>query len=659
MLTTKVHRYGGVEKWTLGFTLGFLVTAFCQEPLVHWTFDGGTATNSGSGGVAYDATLSGAVAYTNGIAGGGLCFLGGSQGYAKLSYTYRSQGTVAFWYKPVRFYNYNSIYDNSANSEYWEMWIYQDGLLRTRINNTDSSGVEYDLDNLNGSNQWYHVAFVWDNVNTNLTRLYINGIERAKGTITAWAAPGNAVYFGGHTGNTPGEGVLDDVRVYDTALTAEQVQAVQAEIAAQAPVVRIAFDGAVTNAGTGGAKYDATVYGDAVWTNGWNNKGQALALVGTNDFASVPYRLPASGTIALWYYVPGPWYAYNEIFDNSGDPNNYECWIDANGGLGFRPATNALPTPIAGCNLGGGSNRWYHIVGTWNALSGNIVLYVNGVERGRAVSTNGVVWPAAGANVYVGGGNAGNTNGTGAVWSLQIFETALTSNRVSEIYNESVQSWSGGLVAYLPFDGTAEDVASNNTVVVTGSPTFVKGKAFWGLSYEPAVTPGTGGSCVSVSNVLGSQVGTLAMWFYARGPWYKYHPLVDNSVNIEYWEGWIYDTGVFAMRVSTLTGGGRVAYDLDNLGGPNTWYHIAYTWNRYAQQAKLYINGVLRDTQPLTDTGWVNPDSTLRIGSFNSSNCAANGIWDEVRVYNRALTEEDIVKLMALPPPRGTQIKLF
>jgi len=645
--------------WTVQaffMALGFVAAVRAQTPVVHWSFEGGAATNRGSGGATYNATLSGAFAFTNGIDGDGLCLLGGSQGYAKLSYTYGSRGTVALWYKPSRFYQYNSVYDNSIHSEWWEMWIYQDGRVRSRINNADTSGVEYDLDNLNGSNHWYHIAFVWDNVSTNVTRLFIDGVERQSGKITAWVAPGTNVYFGGHTGNSSGEGVLDDVRIYDTALTAVQVQSVYEEIAARVPAVRIPFDGSATNAGIGGVRYNGTVNGgSAVWTNGWNGKGQALGLFGTNDFVSVPYRLPTSGTVALWYYVPGPWYNYNSVFDNAVDANHYECWIDSLGRLYFRPASGPI---MATCDLGGGSNRWYHIVGTWDALSSNIVLYVNGVERGRAVNTNGVAWPVAGANFYIGGGNAGNTNGQGIARDLQIFETALTSNRVAEIRDEFVQSWSGQLVAYLPFDGSAVDVAGSNAVVVTGSPSYVKGKVGNGLSYEPVATPGDGGSCVSVSNALGSSIGTIAMWFYARGPWYNYHPLMDNSANSEYWEGWIYENGELAIRVSNLPNGGRVAYDLDNLGGTNNWYHIAFTWNRFSQQAKLYINGVLRDSQPLSDTGWVNPDPTLRIGSFWSGNKAANGVWDGVRVYDSALTAEEITDLMVIPPPRGTGLFL-
>ena len=654
---TEVRRYGSVEKWTLGFALGFLVTAFCQEPLIHWTFDGGAATNCGSGGSAYDATLSGTVAFTNGIGGGGLCFFGGSQGYAKLSYTYESQGTVAFWYKPARFYNYHSVFDNSVNSEYWELWIYQDGRIRARINNTDSSGVEYDLDNLNGSNQWYHVAFVWDNVNTNLTRLYVDGVERHTGKITAWATPGNAVYFGGHTGNTPAEGVLDDVRVYDTALTAAQIQAVQAEIAAQAPVVHIAFDGAVTNVGTGGPKYDATVHGDSVWTNGWNNKGLALALVGTNDFVSVPYRLPTSGSVALWCYVPGLWYNYNSIFDNSVNANQYECWIDSLGILHFRPAGDAFQQQ-AQYSLGSGSNRWYHIVGTWDALSSNMVLYVNGVERGRAVNTNGVAWPVAGAEFYLGGGNPGNTNALNFTSDVQIFETPLTSNRVAEVYGEMGQR--GGLVAYVPFDGTAVDVAGSNVVTLSGSPAYVKtqGGFLKGLSCGGVGTSDN----ASISNVLGSSVGTIALWYYARGPWYNWQTVLDNPVFQEYWESWVDTYGYLKFRVSNKTDGGIVQYDLDGLRGSNTWYHIAYVWDRAAQQTLLYVDGVLRATGMLSDTGWVDPASTLYLAGGHPNNTKGNGVWDEVRVYDRALTVKEITELMVIPPPpppRGTMVMLL
>lgn len=622
--------------------------AWGQEPVVHWTFDGGAATNIGSGGTAYNATLSGAVDFVDGIDGGGLRFLGSVEGYASIPYTFGDQGTIAFWYKPALFYNWNSLFDNSVDANRWEMWIDSGANVRFRLAGGQGDISYSNLNSLhNGSNAWYHLAVTWDRTaETNHVRCYVNGVERQTANITTWVSPGNVVYFGGHSGNTPAEGVMDDVRVYDTPLSAEQVQALHAEIAARAPVVHLTLDGTTANTGTGGARYDASLTGGPAWTNGWNYKGLALALDGVDDSASVPYRLNFSGSVALWCYTPGPWYNYNSVFDNSADANHYECWVDNTGTLSFRPAGNTWPQ-AARYNLGSASNRWHHIVGTWDTLSSNMVLYVDGVERGRAVNTNGVAWPVPGSLFYLGGGHAGNTNALNFTSDVQLFDTPLSSNRVAEIYGEFGRR--GGLLAYVPFDGTAEDVAGSNAVVLGGSPVYVKtqGGLLKGLSCGGVGTSDN----AAISNVLGSSVGTIALWYYARGPWYNYQTVLDNPVYQEYWESWIYNDGRLAFRVSNLSGGGTVIYDLDNLDGPDNWYHIAYVWDREAQQTRLYVDGVQRASATLSPTGWVNPSPTLYLAGGHSGNSKGNGVWDDVRVYDRALTADEIAELMVIPPP--------
>ncbi len=620
------------------------------DPVIHWTFDSGTATNTGSGGAAYDAELAGSPAFVAGIDGDALA-LDGLDDVAGVAYQLADQGTVALWYKPDAFYNYNTVFDNAVNKDWWEMWIYSDGRLTFRVKNDGSGQMFYDLDNLNGSNQWYHLALTWNKAVSN-TALYVNGVLCGSGTITNWVSPGSSFYVGGGTaGNTKGKGAVDDVRIYDDALTAAQVQAVHAESAAKAPVVHLALDGATTNSGTGGARYGATLHGSPAWTNGWNNRGQALALDGVDDYLSVPYRLPASGSVALWYYVPGPWYNYNSLLDNAADANHYECWIDNAGTLTFRPAGNTW-TQRAYYSLGSGSNRWHHIVGTWDTRSSNMVLYVNGVERSRAVNTTGVAWPAAGTNFFVGGGNSGNTPARGVASDIQIFETPLSSNRVAALYGEFGAR--GGLQAYVPFDGSAVDVAGGHAVVLGGAPEYEKAKVWRGLRCA-----GVGSSDhAAVSNVLGSSVGTIALWYYARGPWYNYQTVMDNAVYQEHWEGWIYNTGLLRIRVSNLSGGGAVSCDLNALRGSNAWYHIAFTWDRAAAETKLYVDGVCRSIGALSDAGWVAPDASLYLAGGNPGNTKGNGVWDELRVYDRALTADEIPALMALPPSTGTLLSV-
>jgi hypothetical protein len=74
------------------------------------------------------------------------------------------------------------------------------------------------------ANTWSHLAVTYD---ATTIRLYVNGVQRATATrANALAASAGVLRLGG---NAPwGEwfaGKLDDVRVYDTALTAAQIQA--------------------------------------------------------------------------------------------------------------------------------------------------------------------------------------------------------------------------------------------------------------------------------------------------------------------------------------------------------------------------------------------------------------------------------------------------
>jgi hypothetical protein len=289
-----------------------------------------------------------------------------------------------------------------------------------------------------------------------------------------------------------------------------------------------------------------------------------------------------------------------------------------------------------------------------------MVMYVNGVERSRAVNTNGTAWPVAGTNFFIGGGNAGNSPARGIASELQIFETALSSNRVAEIFAEK-RTRHGGLIAYVPFDGTAEDIVGSNAVVLGGSPVYVKTQGGFYKGLSCGTPQGNNGDNASISNVLGSKVGTIALWYYARGPWYNYQTIFDNPINQEYWECWIAADGKLAARVSNKTGGGDIRYSLDNLRGPNNWYHVAFVWDLGMGQTQLYVDGVRRVIGTLTDGGWVDPDPTLNLAGGHKGNIKGNGIWDEVRVYDRALSDEEVAALTVIPPappPGGTVFTL-
>lgn len=203
-----------------------LAQALCSgtpdsRPVIHWTFDG-TAKNIGTGGARYDAILSGSPEYVAGVRGKGLQ-LDGAEVLASAPYQLPLRGAVALWFKPDGFYNHNTIFDNNINADSWEMWIYADGRLTFRVVG-DSGAVGYNLNELGGAGRWYHLAVVWDYVDTRDVKLYVNGVERSTGTMPRWALSGGTFQVGGgNPGNTKGRGLVDDVRVYNLPLSQAQV----------------------------------------------------------------------------------------------------------------------------------------------------------------------------------------------------------------------------------------------------------------------------------------------------------------------------------------------------------------------------------------------------------------------------------------------------
>jgi len=86
-----------------------------------------------------------------------------------------------------------------------------------------NSGVSYNISSFNGT--WIHLAGVWDRngiANTaDKIRLYVNGSVVASTTIAGWGSTVGqlADIAGGNDNNIAGQFAVDNLKVYDTALT--------------------------------------------------------------------------------------------------------------------------------------------------------------------------------------------------------------------------------------------------------------------------------------------------------------------------------------------------------------------------------------------------------------------------------------------------------
>ena len=196
-----------------------------------------------------------------------------------------------------------------------------------------------------------------------------------------------------------------------------------------------------------------------------------------------------------------------------------------------------------------------------------------------------------------------------------------------------------GLIAYWPLDDDLLDYSANtNHGSLVGSPTQAVGKV--GGAYEFSGSS----QYIIVSNSASLSPVTNEISFAA----WIYHKDTGNSgvfakrlvgVAGNYWELWhnntINTTTIGTMGIQTANSTNAVAI--------NTWALLVTTYD--GAHVRIYVNTILSDT-PRVQTGNIAvTDHPVVIGMSYSTTYCYNGIIDEVAVWNRALTTNEIDRL--------------
>ena len=163
----------------------------------------------------------GDVEYVPGVFGHAL------KGVVAISKRLPDTGSLCLWYRTARWYDYQTVLDNTAHQDQWEMWIYKSGKLRFR-NHQGGANVTFDFHPTADVNEWHHLAVTWDKEREghDAVRLYVNGrlADEARWR-NAWVKPGDVFYLGGgHEKNTTGKGAWDDVALHDVVLAPADIR---------------------------------------------------------------------------------------------------------------------------------------------------------------------------------------------------------------------------------------------------------------------------------------------------------------------------------------------------------------------------------------------------------------------------------------------------
>jgi hypothetical protein len=200
-----------------------------------WGFNegGGTVVTDSSGSGNHGTLIGpGATWDPGGKFGGALSFsgLGGNVRVPNASsLSFNSSYTLEAWIKPTALSDYQTILikEETSGCGYWLQ------TAGSRISSGFANGAC--REHLSGAtpaiplNQWSHLAAVFNDA-ANTYTLYLNGSAVSTATQTAAPVPNTQALVFGQTGWSGGaferwRGLLDDVRIYNRALTTSQVQA--------------------------------------------------------------------------------------------------------------------------------------------------------------------------------------------------------------------------------------------------------------------------------------------------------------------------------------------------------------------------------------------------------------------------------------------------
>jgi len=214
-----------------------------------------------------------------------------------------------------------------------------------------------------------------------------------------------------------------------------------------------------------------------------------------------------------------------------------------------------------------------------------------------------------------------------------------------EIAAQACVSAPSGLVAWYRAENNANDSSgNNNNGTVGGSATFAAGKV--GQAFQ--ITSATGGAVtVPDSPSLDfTNAFTIEMWVSTG------QLGANNGTSFLACKG---NCGTFGDQPYSLlynAGGSAVAFRAGNSSTFDTLFSSALTLNTFTHIAatydnptmKIYVNGVLDNSMTTTIGTLVNSNLPFSIGgSINSGN--ALGVYDETSLYNRALTDAEILAI--------------
>ena len=191
-----------------------------------------------------------------------------------------------------------------------------------------------------------------------------------------------------------------------------------------------------------------------------------------------------------------------------------------------------------------------------------------------------------------------------------------------------------GLVAWWSGDDTLADRTGSHPLSARGGGTFAFADGKVGRAFLLA-----GGAYLETphsADLVLDKGFTIEAWVYAV----SYGGRVVDHITAYTPDGYLLDT--YASKVRGYAG--RLGVSGSTTLTPGTWLHLATTFDPLTSTLSVYLNGVADGFATVSGIGFTCTKS-LRLGADSTGGNLLNGIVDEVTLYDRPLTDSELMAI--------------
>lgn len=550
-------------------------------------------------------------------------------------------------------------------------------------------------------NTWQHVTATLDG--NKIATLYKNGMKVASASVSEFPTTGsNNFVIGGRTTDNARnfDGSIDEVRVYNRALSADEVGQLYHLSAPTGVDTGLegywSFNGQDVSGTTAfdrsGTNNTGTLTGGPTKAKG--KVGQALDFDDTNDYVSIADNatLDATDTADLtlsgWFYRDTATTDDTIIAKRTGilsTDTGYVAYIDDVTDQLIFEVSDGTDEYSLTSNSTFTTTGWYQYAIVWdeNSAAGSEI-YINGVANNATDSgTIGNIGNISNAVVLaVGAASDAEEPFDGKLDEVRVYSRTLSAAEIQSLYaqgggakvDSSVSQAQGtgrldsGLAGYWRLDdgsgANATDSSTNGTTFpLTGSPTWTTGQIAGALDLDGS----TQYAAVASNDIFemdGTENFSLSGWFNRDTATTSDTIFAKRLGTASNNTGYIVYLDATTDKLTFEASDGADEYQMESVSTftATGWHHFTIVWDESgASQTNLYIDGnqeSVTRTGTFTSVGSLANSVSVVIGMDSNSATHFDGKLDEIRLYSRALSADEAVQLYRLATPTGIDTSL-